>query len=69
MAKKSYYQRRAEGLLLTISKAKIQNGLTDAELAKKIGMPCGTFRNKKMDPGSFRAEQVWAIEKLAEEVS
>lgn len=69
MPKKSYYQKREEGLLLTISKAKIQNNLTDRELAKKIGMNYGTFRNKKMRPGSFDADQVWAIEKLAEEVT
>lgn len=62
---KSYYQRREEELKILIAEAKVKNNLTDAALAKKIGMPHSTFGKQKLHPGSMRMDFVWAIERLA----
>lgn len=62
---KSYYQRREDEVKILIAKAKVRNNLTDAQLAKKIGMPHSTFGKQKLHPGTMRLEYVWAIEKMA----
>lgn len=69
MAKRSYYQRKSDEVSDTIHRAKRLHNLTDQALAKKIGMSYSDFSKKKNEPGRLRAEQIWAIEKLAEEVS
>lgn len=62
---RSYYKQREEEIKLLICQAKIKNKLTDAQLAKKIGMPLRTFMDKKAHPGEMRLDFLWAIEKLA----
>lgn len=62
---KSYYQRREDELKILIAEAKVKNNLTDADLAKKIGMTYSTFGKQKLHPGSMRMDFVWAIERLA----
>lgn len=65
MRQKSYYQQREDEIKITIAEAKIRHNLTDAALARKIGMPFNTFNKKKLHPGEFRAVHVWLIEELA----
>lgn len=62
---KSYYQRREDEVKILIAKAKVRNNLTDAQLAKKIGMPHSTFGKQKLHPGRMRLDFLWAIEKMA----
>lgn len=62
---RSYYKQREEEIKLLICQAKIKNKLTDAQLAKKIGIPLRTFMDKKAHPGEMRLDFLWAIEKLA----
>ena len=69
VARRSYYQRRSDEVALKIHKAKLMHNLTDKELAQKIGMSYSNFSKKKSDPGGFRESQIWAIDKLIEEVT
>lgn len=63
--KKSAYQQREDEVKLLISEAKIRNNLTDEGLARKIGMPLSTLRNRKVHPGRYRMDDIWLLEQLA----
>ncbi len=65
MVKKSTYQKNADEVKILINEAKTRNDLTDEKLAKRIGMPLGTLRTRKCNPGRFRMDDIWLIEQLA----
>ena len=52
--KKSAYQRHEDDVKLLIHEAKVRNNLTDEGLAKRIGMPLSTLRNRTVHPGRYR---------------
>ncbi|MCD7994359.1 MAG: hypothetical protein LUK37_22280 [Clostridia bacterium] len=63
--KKSAYQQKGDEVKILINEAKVRNNLNDEGLAKKIGMPLPTLRNRKSNPGRFRMDDIWLIEQLA----
>lgn len=63
--KKSAYQQREDEVKILINEVKVRNNLTDEGLAKKIGMPLGTLRNRKVHPGRYRLDDIWLLEQLA----
>ena len=64
--KKSAYQQMGDEVKILINEAKVRNNLNDEGLAKKIGMPLPTLRNRKCNPGRFRMDDIWLIEQLVE---
>lgn len=63
--KKSVYHQHEDEVKILINEAKVRNDLTDEGLAKKMGMPLPTLRNRKCNPGRFRMDDIWMIELLA----
>ena len=63
--KKSAYQRQEDEVKLLFHEAKVRNNLTDEGLAKRIGMPLSTLRNRKAHPGRYRLDDLWLFEQLA----
>ena len=63
--KKSAYQQHEDEVKILINEAKVRNNLTDEGLAKKIGMPLGTLRNRIVHPGRYRLDDIWLLEQLA----
>lgn len=63
---KSHSAQRAEELRVLIATVKIKHKLTNAQLAKKIGVPLGTFTTWKSHVEKFPVGKIWLIEVLAE---
>ena len=63
---KSHLTQRAEELRILIATVKIKHKLTNAQLAKKIGVPLGTFTHWKSHVEKFPVGKIWLIEVLAE---
>lgn len=63
----TYSQKRAEELKILISTVKVKHNLTNAQLAKKIGLTLPTFTRMKRDTGELRQKTVWLLEMLAEQ--
>lgn len=63
---KSHLMQRAEELKILIATVKIKHKLTNAQLAKKIGVPLGTFTHWKSHVERFPVGKIWLIEVLAE---
>ncbi|MBP2657474.1 MAG: hypothetical protein H6Q69_506 [Firmicutes bacterium] len=63
---KSHSMQRAEELRILIATVKIKHKLTNAQLAKKIGVPLGTFTYWKSHVEKFPVGKIWLIEVLAE---
>lgn len=63
---KSHSMKRAEELRILIATVKIKHKLTNAQLAKKIGIPVGTFNYWKTHVERFPAGKIWLLEVLAE---
>lgn len=62
---KSHSMQRAEELRILIATVKIKHKLTNAQLAKKIGVPLGTFTHWKSHIERFPVGKIWLIEVLA----
>lgn len=41
-------------------------GLTVPQFAKRIGLTESTFRNRYRQPGTFRQQDVWTMDRLGE---
>lgn len=63
---KSHSAQRAEELRILIATVKAKHKLTNAQLAKKIGVPLGTFTTWKSHVEKFPVGKIWLIEVLAE---
>lgn len=63
---KSHSAKRAEELRILIETVKIKHKLTNVQLAKKIGVPLGTFTYWKSHIERFPVGKIWLIEVLAE---
>lgn len=63
---KSHSMQRAEELKVLIATVKIKHNFTNAQLAKKIGVPLGTFTTWKSHVEKFPVGKVWLLEALAE---
>ncbi len=64
---KSHSMQRAEDLKVLIATVKIKHNFTNAQLAKKIGVPLGTFTTWKSHVEKFPVGKVWLLEVLAEQ--
>lgn len=64
---KSHSMQRAEELKVLIATVKIKHNFTNAQLAKKIGVPLGTFTTWKSHVEKFPVGKVWLLEVLAEQ--
>lgn len=64
--KKSHSVQKAEELKVLIESVKIKHKLTNAQLAKKIGTPVGTFNYWKTHIERFPVGKIWLLEVLAE---
>lgn len=64
---KSHSMQRAEELKVLIATVKIKHNFTNAQLAKKIGVPLGTFTYWKSHVERFPVGKVWLLEVLAEQ--
>lgn len=42
----------------------IEKGISQKELAKRIGSPVSTLQYKMADPGKFRMSDIWKIERV-----
>lgn len=42
-------------------------GLTVPQFAKRIGLTESTFRNRYRQPGTFRQQDVWTMDRLGEQ--
>ena len=63
---KSHSMKRAEELRILIATVKVKHKLTNAQLAKKIGVPLGTFTHWKSNIERFPVGKIWLLEVLAE---
>jgi DNA-binding XRE family transcriptional regulator len=63
---KSHSMQRAEELRILIATVKIKHKLTNAQLAKKIGVPLSTFTYWKSHIEKFPVGKIWLIEVLAD---
>lgn len=63
---KSHSMKRAEELRILIATVKIKHKLTNAQLAKKIGIPRSTFDYWKANIEKFPIGKIWLLEVLAE---
>jgi hypothetical protein len=64
--KKSHSAQRAEELKVLIATVKIKHKLTNAQLAKKIDIPLGTFDYWKAHIERFPVGKIWLLEVMAE---
>jgi hypothetical protein len=64
--KKSHSAQRADELKVLIETVKIKYKLTNAQLAKKIGTPLGTFNYWKAHIEKFPAGKIWLLEVMLE---
>ena len=62
---KSYSAQRADELEILIHTVKTKYKLTNAQLAKKINVPLGTFTHWKSHKEKFPVGKIWLIEILA----
>lgn len=56
-----YVRQRAENIQAIINEYKGRRKMTNADLAKAIGMSVNTFKSRKTKPGRFRMEDIWLI--------
>lgn len=63
---KGHSMQRAEELKVLIATVKIKHKLTNARLAKKLGIPLGTFTHWKANIERFPVGKVWLLEVMAE---
>jgi hypothetical protein len=63
---KSHSAQRAEELKVLIATVKVKYKLTNAQLAKKIGVPLGTFTHWKSHIERFPVGKIWLLEVMAE---
>jgi hypothetical protein len=63
---KNHSAQRADELQVLISTVKIKHKLTNAQLAKKIGTPLGTFNYWKSHIERFPVGKIWLLEVMAE---
>jgi len=63
---KSHSAQRAEDLRILIATVKAKHKLTNAQLAKKIGVPLGTFTHWKSHIERFPVGKIWLLEVMAE---
>ncbi len=63
---KSHSAQRAEELKVLIATVKVKHKLTNAQLAKKIGVPLGTFTHWKSHIERFPVGKIWLLEVMAE---
>lgn len=57
----AYTRQRTENVRAIISEHKTRRNMTNAGIAKAINMPVDTFKKRKADPGTFRAEELWLL--------
>lgn len=63
--KKSIYQQKEDDVKVLVYEAKVRNGLTDAGLAKRLGIAESTVRERNSQPGKYRMNDIWILEMLA----
>lgn len=56
-----YARQRAENVKAIINEHKGRRKMTNADLAKAIGMSVNTLQSRKSNPGRLRLEDIWLI--------
>ncbi len=65
MRKKSPVKKQLDDVRLLFAEAKIRNEMSDAELAKYLGIADRTLRERRADPSSLTLEKLFIILELA----
>lgn len=57
----AYVRQKSENIQAIISEYKTRRKMTNDDIAKAVGLPVSTFKNRKTDPGRMRMEDIWMI--------
>lgn len=57
----SFTRQCEENCQAIIAEVKSRNKLNNEGMAKMMGLACGTFNNRRGNPGDFRLKDLWRL--------